>query len=209
MLIATTNIASYLDTTFTEGEIPRVAALIDSTLVDAGGIVGYPLSHAERIAFFAGSQRRVWLPVPALALDTEANIIVTIYDDVAATYSPWTLQSLPVLRSDASLDLYGAGSGPDAVQVTYTAGWTDETLPKDLKQALIELIAAKWSLATNVSTAFSDSSTTDAPVKTVSIGSFRTEYAGGADTTGVTAKLQAQASTARDTIARYRRVGVF
>ncbi len=180
--------------------------LATSIQTSAETALGYPFDKSERTYFIDGRQRRVWLPEPGTVIDFISAVTLTVFNDVTGLYDPW-LGTPPILRRDGSIDLLGSGYGPDAVQITYTAGWDADSFPPDLKQALIELVAAKWSLATAVST--TSSSGTDAPIKSITIGSLRQEFAIGTDSTSVTAKLQTQASAALDTIQTYKRVRVF
>lgn len=200
------DIATYLGTTFDAGQLARVQILIDAMQASIEISLGYALTRSTRTATFDGGQRRVWLPEPSVAIDFSVPVVVTIYNDTVSLYEPW-LGTVTRLRTDGSLDLYSAGYGPDAVQITYTAGWEDNAVPADLKQALIELVAAKWSVATAVSEA--SSTGTDAPIKSISIGTLKKEFAIGADTSSVTSKLQTQATAALDTIQTYNRVRAY
>ena len=206
-ILTPTDIATYLSTEFDTAQADRVQPLIDAVLAATETSLSYELTRSERTHLIDGGQRRVWLPEPPVAIDFTQDITISIFNDVTSLYDPYPFTRPPLLRSDASIDLYGVGYGPDAVQITYTAGWDNDALPADLKQALIELVAAKWSLATAVST--TSTSGTDARLKSITIGSLRQEFAIGAETTGVTAKLQTQATAALDTIQAYKRVRVF
>lgn len=202
------DIALYLKTTLDTADQTRVQKLIDGVLIATESSLGYPLLSSERQAVFDGGQGRVWLPEPIVSIDFTAPITVGVYNALTNSYDT-TLETYRLL-ADGSVVLRGLGYGPDAVQITYTAGWMESiedepgTFPNDLKQALVELVAAKWSVATAAAKG-STSDITDAPVKSISIGSLKQEFAVGSDTTGVTAKLQAQANAALDTIHRYQR----
>jgi len=86
----------------------------------------------------------MWLPtkasVTAIVLDTW-NSTTKTYDPVATDDYRWSASG--ELVSDVCLP-----TGFQAVRATYTAGWTKTTLPRDLRDALIEMVGLKlqeWS----------------------------------------------------------------
>ncbi len=104
------------------------------------------------------------------------------------------------------------------MRATYTTGWTSETLPADLKQALINLVGLKLQEVTNFSSNPDDptgdgSGASTGALKRVSAGGYTEEYTTSGNESAWKAKT-AQLSRSicdsipsgiADTIARYRR----
>lgn len=115
----------------------RATDLIEVAIATAEREVGYPLEQtADQVAYFEDGQPRMWLdtkaPVSALTIAT--------YDEVDDAYD--TLDATDY-RSTNDGQVYAKVALPtgfQAVKVTYTAGWTAETLPRELRQALITIV---------------------------------------------------------------------
>ena len=126
--------------------------LIEAATAWVSRYVGYGIEQAERIHYFSDGCEHVWLPtnapVSALALATKT---VSGYTSVPADRFDWTEQG--EVQSFNSLP-----SGLKAVRATYTAGWTSETLPADLRDALIDMVVLKLQGVNNFSTTASSSS---------------------------------------------------
>lgn len=188
-----------------------VAILATAIQTEAERVTGYEFTKHVHTTFVDGGQQRVWLPVPAKAIDLTEPVTITVYNDLTGLYDPYPYLPLPKVLRDGSITLNGLGYGPEAVQIDYAVGWDSSTFPKDLKQALVELLAAKWSVATAASTAAnSGSDDAEATVKSISIGSLRKEFLvtdASGSAASVAKQLQPQVETALATIRSYRRAG--
>lgn len=144
--------------------------LINAAVAIASSYVGYSLEEREAVTYASDGGQRFWLPTMAPVTAVSAfsyNSATGSYDEVAST----ALQFDPQGNVWAN---YGFTTGFNAIQFTYTAGWTSANLPADLKQALIDLVGYKLQVANAGSTGSAD----DAPgaLKRVTSGSYSEEY---------------------------------
>lgn len=147
--------------------------------------VDFKLESGSRTEYFGDGYCHFWLktgaPVSALSLSVY-NSMTAAYDAVASTL---------VRYSDTGevSTIAWLPEGFQAVKADYTAGWTSVTFPKDLRQALIDLVGVKlMEVANYSSTADSfngsgdaeeggESSTTPTGgLKKYTVGGFTAEY---------------------------------
>lgn len=154
--------------------------LIAAAVAHISNQVGYPIEQASQTVYFDGEFNRLWLPtkapVSSLAVATY-NTLTNTYDDISAEY----------VRHQGTADVLVATSLPcgfQSVRASYTTGWTDETLPEDLRQALIEIVGLKLQEFTNYSSdptgaASSSGDSSSVPtggLKKYTSGSYSEEY---------------------------------
>jgi hypothetical protein len=177
MLLTYDDIQSALNIDLTDPNGQALAtSLIAAAVAYVENALGYSLEEAETTEYFDGEFNRLWLnttaPVSTVTL-AQYNSITSAYDDIDSLYvrtngnQVYTSLSLP--------------HGFQSVRATYTTGWTAETLPADLKQALIDLVGIKLQEVTNYSSNPDDPTGdgTDATIgalKKVSSGSYTEEY---------------------------------
>jgi hypothetical protein len=142
--------------------------------------VGYHLEAESRTSYFDDGRCQLFLPTAAPVSDltlASFNSITQAYDAV----DPMTVRYSPDGEVHTTTWL---PSGWQAVKASYTSGWTAETLPKDLRQALIDMVGIKLLEVANYSASTSsvdeeDVETTTTPtgaLKRVQSDSYSEEY---------------------------------
>lgn len=140
MLITTDDLQSTLNLDLTDpnGQDTATTLIVSATAWLAKAI-GYPIEEATVTVYFDGDHQLLFLPTNApvsnLVLDSY-NPLTKVYDPVDPVY----IRQMGDGEVSSSLRFY---CGYRSVKATYTTGWTAETLPADLKQALIELVGLK------------------------------------------------------------------
>lgn len=181
MLITTDDLQSTLnfDLTTPAGQT-TATTLIKAATAWLSKAIGYPIEETSVTQYFDGSQQQLWLntgaPVSNLALST-FNPYTSAYDSVDAGS----------IRPSVDNEVYCTLAFPcfyRGVKATYTTGWTADSLPDDLRQALIEMVGLKLQQVANFSsstTSVDDSGneSTTTPVgalKRVQSDSYSVEY---------------------------------
>lgn len=181
MLITLDDLQSALNVDLTDPNGQTVATnLITAAQAEAEAILGFPLEARLVTTYFNGEDRHLWLPTAAPVSDVQIatyNASTNAYDTVDGQY----VRSLGDARVTINTSL---PEGPEMVRATYTTGWTADTLPADLKHALIELVGIKLLETANFSstqttTDVNGTVTTTTPegaVKRVQSDSYSVEY---------------------------------
>jgi hypothetical protein len=143
---------------------------LDAAVALAESIVGYKLEQSVQTAYFHGESRHLFLPTAA---PVTAVTIATLdydfgYDDVDAEW----IRHVP--PSSEVFVVATLRSGFQTVKATFTAGWTAQTLPADLRNALISLAGLRLKAINNES---ADEGEDTGALKKVSSGTYTEEYA--------------------------------
>jgi hypothetical protein len=136
---------------------PNGQALAESLIASATAFVstllGYPLEQAEVVESFNGEYSHLWLATGAPV----SNLVMASYNSQTKVYDTVESQYIRTSGNEVYIDAC-LPHGFQTVRATYTTGWTSETLPQDLRQALIDLVGLKLQEVTNFS---SDPASTD------------------------------------------------
>jgi len=132
---------------------PEGRALADSL---AASILAWSARYCNRLGWSYGTYTESLSPdcatdtfyASALPLDTAQAVTVTTYNYSSNAYDPYT--GLVRANSNGKVVTYNSlYSGFGAVQIAYTGGYTDNTFPADLKQALTDLLVQRFNSATS------------------------------------------------------------
>ncbi len=132
---------------------PDGRALADTM---AAAILAWSARYCNRLGWAYGTFTETLNPtepgdtfyVSALPLDPAQPVTVGTYNYATNLYDPYLgiVRTHPNGTVKASYTLY---SGFGAVQIAYTGGYTDNTFPADLKQALADLLVQRFNNATS------------------------------------------------------------
>jgi hypothetical protein len=168
-----------IDLTDPNGQVVATS-LIAAAIAWVERTIGYMLEAAATTAYFSEGHRDLWLPTsaPVSAVSLFTRNADGTYATVDAGAYDWS--------DDGQVhSFYLLPSGFKAVKATYTAGWTAETLPSDLRDALIDWVALKLQAVSNFSSSTTtsgdndddDSGTTPTgQLKRVTAGDYTEEY---------------------------------
>jgi hypothetical protein len=167
-----------IDLTDPEGQL-IAESLIAASQEWLSSQLGYPVEEREVTKYFDGQYHHLWLPTAAPV----SNLVLSTYNSTTNSYDTIPSTYLRTSGNEVFID-YALPYGFHTVRAVYTTGWTAETLPADLKRALIELVGLKLQEVTNYSTNPDDpagdgSGSTTGPLKRVNAGSYSEEYATG------------------------------
>lgn len=120
-------------------------SLIDAAVAWVTRYVGYEIEESEQVQYFSDGYTKLWLytkaPVSAVSVERKSY---NGHDVLQADAFDWT--------TNGEIEVYsGLPRGLKAVKVTFTAGWTAETLPEDLRGALLDIVALKLQEIANFS----------------------------------------------------------
>ncbi len=131
---------------------PEGRALADTM---AAGILAWSARYCNRLGWSYNTYTEVLNPrepndtfyVSALPLDPAQPVTVSTYNYGSNAYDPYQgiVRTNPNGTVKTYYTLYG---GFGAVQIAYTGGYTDNTFPADLKQALTDLLVQRFNNAT-------------------------------------------------------------
>lgn len=161
MLTTTDDLRStlFIDLTDPNGQ-DTATTLIEAATAWLSKAIGYPIEETDVTEYFDGAHQLLFLPTNApvsnLVLDSY-NPLTKVYDPVNPVY----IRQMGDSEVSSSLRFY---CGYRSVKATYTTGWTAETLPADLKQALIELVGLKLQQIGNFSGLDPTSASNETPV---------------------------------------------
>jgi len=128
-------------------------ALINATTAYVSRYVGYPIEQAEQTSYFSDGYSHVWLPtgapVSSLSLSRKSG---GGYTDIPSNTYDWS-------ESGEIESTFSWPSGLKAVKAVYTAGWTENTLPGDLRDAMIDMVTLKLQQIANFSASTTDTTT--------------------------------------------------
>jgi hypothetical protein len=151
------------------------ASLIKAAVAYVEAQLGFPVEARQVTSYFSGEYPLVWLPTAAPVQD------VTLATASGSTYE--TVDSA-LVRHYGTNEVFTTASLPHghrALRVTYTTGWTAQTLPADIRQALIELVGLKLQEVTNYSSDPADpegeGASSTGTLKKVTAGGYTEEYA--------------------------------
>ncbi len=121
----------------------------------ATSILSWSARYCNRLGWAYGTFTEVLNPtdptdtfyVSALPLDTAQAVTVSTYNYGSNAYDPYQgiVRTNPNGTVKTYYTLYG---GFGAVQIVYKGGYTDNTFPADLKQALTDLLVQRFNNAT-------------------------------------------------------------
>jgi hypothetical protein len=157
MLFTATDISNERNLNLTSDGTAITDTLIPAVTDWASRIVGYAVEQAEQTAYFDDGHQTLFLPtggpVTAVSLAT-FNDDSSDYD--AVEDSAVRFSSAGAVRCSMSLPY-----GFQAVRATYTAGWTDQTVPGDLRGALMDLVLVKLQQINNLTDITAEAASTD------------------------------------------------
>lgn len=144
-------------------------------------LLDFPIEQTTVTTYVDGDVPRAWVPTGAPV----SNLQLSVYNSTTNAYDI-TLDNQYVHNlgeARVSLSQFKPG-GADAIKATYTTGWAAETLPADLKQALIELVGTELlevaSYSSSTTTTDADGNITTAiptgALKSVQSDSYSEEY---------------------------------
>lgn len=122
-------------------------SLIATSTTFVSKYLGYPLEQSSQTTFFDGEFNRLWLPTGAPV----SSLIMATYNSLTDEYE--TIDAAYV-RNQGTAEVFvttSLSNGFQSVKASYTTGWTSETLPEDLRQALIDMVGLKLQAVTNYS----------------------------------------------------------
>jgi hypothetical protein len=143
--------------------------------------LGFPIEAAPTTEYRSNGQSLIWLSTTAPVSNVSAalhNSSSNTYDTVDTGY----------VTNHGGREVFITQSVPEAfhsLRLTYTTGWTAESLPADLKQAIIDLVGIKLLQVANYSFAApgtesaeegEETSTTTGPIKRVVSLGYTEEY---------------------------------
>jgi hypothetical protein len=189
MLITYSDLQSALNIDLTDPNGQEVATeLIASTQEWLSNQLGFPVEEDEVTKYFNGQYHHLWLPTSAPV----SGVAIASYNSTSAVYDAVASQYIRSSGNEVFIDYY-LPEGFQTVRAIYTTGWTAETLPDDLRRALIELVGLKLQEVTNYSSNPDDptgdgSGASTGTLKRVNAGSYSEEYGGGLSETQWKAK---------------------
>lgn len=142
MLLTYTDLQPALNIDLTDPNGQELAtALIAAAqaLFSGPNYLGFPIEQAEVSEYRSGGVPRFWLDTSAPVTE----LSVAQRDSLANTYA--TIEPESVIHH-GDRNVYLTVSTSDAFHAlcfTYTTGWTSGTLPKDLRQAIIDTVGLK------------------------------------------------------------------
>jgi len=186
MLFTSTDIATERNVTLTSDAMVILDTLIPAVTDWAAGVVGYPLETSVRTVYFDGGSCRLFLPtaapVTALTLSSYAS---GVYSDVDPAFVRFS-------STGAVACTTGLPCGFQAVRATFTSGWTDVTVPRDLREALIDLTLLKLQRINNFAAAATAGQNADevaGPLKRITAGQYTEDYDNSASQAWLKAQL--------------------
>jgi hypothetical protein len=127
-------------------------------LLSGPSMLGFPIEQASTTESADPSHSLFWLNTTAPVTDLEVskmNSLTSSYDTVSSAYVT-NHGGRQVHVTDCLPNV------PFGVRLSYTTGWTSETLPADLKQAIIDIVGIKLLEVANYSSAAPGSTTEEA-----------------------------------------------
>ena len=122
--------------------LDKIDLLIDSSVSRAENFIGRKLESALRTQYLAGTGgHKIILPIYPVTTITSISV------DSERLYATLLTTSEYYLDSETGIiTLFNKTTPEDVatIKIVYTAGWTEATLPADLKMAFVELIDWGW-----------------------------------------------------------------
>lgn len=129
------------DTRYPSKDRDRVIGLINWISSRAIAVAGRPIVEASRTIVVDGmGSSRLYLPV--IPVESVESIIID--PTRAFTGTPVANYYLNKASGVVTLSQGVFPSGDSNIQVTFTAGYTQETLPEEVKKACLEAIQTAW-----------------------------------------------------------------
>lgn len=140
MMLTSSTVVSFLK--LNSADLERIDAIIEWAQARAELIIGRSLESKERVEFLDGHYSQS-IMLPVIPVTSIESISLDAGRKFTTALSPDDYQFHPA-RGIITLYSYLTPQGNSTVRVAYTAGYTEDTLPADLKMALMECVS--WNL---------------------------------------------------------------
>lgn len=178
-LLTSTDLERQANITLTATGLDLANALIPAVEQWASTRLGYPLELGSRTDYFDGGRGLYFLATSAPV--DPASVSVALYNLSTGAYDAY----IGKVRASADGRVWLSSrpySLPEGVRITYAAGWTSATLPRDLKQALVKLLTREFLASLQSSP---PDQAAQPVLKRVTAGAYTEEYAASSGSTSV------------------------
>jgi hypothetical protein len=155
MLFTPTDLSTERNIDLTSDGEGIVATLISAVTAWASSVASYPIEQAAAVYYVEDGANPIHLPTMAPV----SGPVVSFYNTQTNVYDAVDVSLVRAGGASVYLNTF-VPCGFQAVKVDYTAGWTAETLPSDLRDALMNLVMLKLEQINNLTVV--DASSLDA-----------------------------------------------
>jgi hypothetical protein len=152
MLLTYQELQSALNIDLTDPNGQALAdSLIEATqaLISGPAYLGFPVEQATTTEYRSEGNSLVWLTTTAPV----SNVVASIYNSTSSDYDTVDTAYVTNHGGRETFIRQSLSDGFHALRLTYKTGWTSETLPADLKQTIIDIVAIKLLEVANYSSA--------------------------------------------------------
>lgn len=159
-LLTTADVGNHLNINLANPMGINVATeLIAAVQETAESLIGYPLEANAYVDIFDGGLTTYVLRTLA---PIAGSVAAEAYDSYTDTWSD-PLISHRLTKSNIVRFVRNTPKGYDNLRLTYSAGWDADTLPKDLRDAMLDLVGLKLQAVANFSSTDTTASSDEAP----------------------------------------------